>query len=114
MAGCAGLACYTRRCRSVHQEQIAERENVPRSTVETILTESAELPESSKPAANHLTDFDPPIIPLLAEMRLGELLAGIPKIYGSSGRGTIVNIPSLPPGITKKVSHHWNDKGVVE
>ena len=48
------LACHT-------QEEIAEAENIPRSTVETILTESANLPESSKPAADHLTDFAPPI-----------------------------------------------------
>jgi hypothetical protein len=32
-----------------------------RSAVEEILTESAKLPEPSKPAAAHLTDFDPPI-----------------------------------------------------
>lgn len=48
------LACWT-------QEEIAEAVGVPRTTVEEVLTKSAELPESSKPAAFHHIDFDPPL-----------------------------------------------------
>jgi len=48
------LACYT-------QEEIAERENVDQHTVRDILGKMADLPESLKPAASHLTDFDVPI-----------------------------------------------------
>jgi hypothetical protein len=48
------MACHT-------QEEIAEAVGIPRTTIEQVLTKSAEMPESSKPAASHLTDFDPPI-----------------------------------------------------
>jgi hypothetical protein len=51
------LTCYT-------QEEIAEKENLPRSTVETVLTEIADLQKSSKSdraAADHATEFDVPI-----------------------------------------------------
>lgn len=48
------MACYT-------QEEIAERCECERTTVESILTKMAELPKSSKPIAEHLTDFDIPI-----------------------------------------------------
>ncbi len=49
------LACYT-------QEEIAGMVDCPRTTVEAVLTESAELPKSSKPYAGHLVDFTPPVI----------------------------------------------------
>ncbi|MCH8312220.1 MAG: hypothetical protein IID17_04470 [Nitrospinae bacterium] len=48
------LACYT-------QEEIAGMVDCPRTTVEAVLTESAELPKSAKPYADHLVDFTPPI-----------------------------------------------------
>ncbi|MEI6258511.1 MAG: DNA methyltransferase [Deltaproteobacteria bacterium] len=48
------LACHT-------QEEIAERENVTKETVSQICQKMAELSESDKPVASHLTDFDPPI-----------------------------------------------------
>ena len=48
------LACHT-------QEEIAERENVTKETVSQICQKMAELSESDKPVANHLTDFDPPV-----------------------------------------------------
>jgi len=50
----AWLACDT-------QEEIAERESVSRMDVSRVCNEMAELPESYKPAASHLTDFDPPL-----------------------------------------------------
>jgi len=43
-------ACHT-------QEEIAERENVVKDSVSEICRKMAGLPESLKPAANHLTDF---------------------------------------------------------
>jgi len=48
------MACYT-------QKEIAERIECPRTTVETVLTGKAEPPKSSKPAAEHLIDFEIPI-----------------------------------------------------
>jgi len=48
------LACHT-------QEEIAKREGVSQQAIGTILQEMAELPKSDKAAADHLTDFDPPI-----------------------------------------------------
>ena len=48
------LSCHT-------QEEIAERENVDQHTVRDILGKMAELPETLKPIANHLVDFDVPI-----------------------------------------------------
>jgi hypothetical protein len=48
------LACHT-------QEEIAEREGIHHSTVQEVLREMAELPKSAKAAADHLTDFKPPI-----------------------------------------------------
>ncbi|PKN24112.1 MAG: hypothetical protein CVU64_22905 [Deltaproteobacteria bacterium HGW-Deltaproteobacteria-21] len=48
------LACHT-------QEEIAEICGCERSTVDHALRETADLPKSAKPAADHLTDFDPPI-----------------------------------------------------
>lgn len=48
------LACHT-------QEEIAEAVGCPRTTVEEVLTKTAVLPESSKPAADHLVDFTIPL-----------------------------------------------------
>ncbi|MCH8313945.1 MAG: hypothetical protein IID17_13275 [Nitrospinae bacterium] len=48
------LACYT-------QEEIAGMMDCERSTVDHVLRESAELPKSAKPYADHLVDFTPPI-----------------------------------------------------
>nr|WP_275895714.1 DNA methyltransferase [Acidibrevibacterium fodinaquatile] len=48
------LACYT-------QEEIAEAEGAAVGTVNSVCSEMADLPESDKPAASHLTDFDPPL-----------------------------------------------------
>jgi hypothetical protein len=48
------LACHT-------QEEIAEEVGVTKETVSEICQKSAELPESDKPAASHLTDFEVPI-----------------------------------------------------
>ncbi|MFH1635803.1 MAG: DNA methyltransferase [Chloroflexota bacterium] len=48
------LACYT-------QEEIAKETDVSKMEVSRICNEMADLPESYKPAASHLTDFDPPI-----------------------------------------------------
>ena len=48
------MACHT-------QEEIAERCECPRTTVETVLTEMEKFPKSSKPSADHLTDFDIPV-----------------------------------------------------
>jgi len=42
-------------------EEIAEKEGIPRTSVEEVLTEMADLPKALKPASEHLTDFDPPI-----------------------------------------------------
>lgn len=48
------MACHT-------QQEIADATTTPQKTVSDVLADSAELPESLKPAANHLTDFEPPI-----------------------------------------------------
>jgi hypothetical protein len=48
------MACHA-------QEEIAERESVTKETISAICQKMAELPKSDKPAADHLTDFDPPI-----------------------------------------------------
>ncbi len=48
------LASYT-------QEEIAEREGMTSQGVGQVLKEMADLPEVSKPVANHLVDFEPPI-----------------------------------------------------
>lgn len=48
------LACST-------MEEIAEATNVSKMEVSRVCNESAELPESYKPSANHQTDFDPPL-----------------------------------------------------
>ncbi|PIP40027.1 MAG: hypothetical protein COX19_06630 [Desulfobacterales bacterium CG23_combo_of_CG06-09_8_20_14_all_51_8] len=40
---------------------MANLPNPPNPQVNEICSEMANLPESNKPAANHLTDFDPPI-----------------------------------------------------
>lgn len=48
------MKCYT-------QEEIADRENIHKDSVSEICRKMAELPESDKPSANHLTDFEPPI-----------------------------------------------------
>jgi hypothetical protein len=45
------LACHT-------QEEIAEEVGVPQRTVADVLAESAELPDSLKPIADHLIDFE--------------------------------------------------------
>jgi hypothetical protein len=52
----------------------------PRTTVEEILTESAELPESSKPAAHHLVDFEAPLYNVWKQQ---EKTAGL-KHFGNS------------------------------
>ena len=46
------LACHT-------QEEIAKKEEVHKDTVSEICREMADLPKSDKPAAEHLTDFEP-------------------------------------------------------
>jgi hypothetical protein len=48
------LACYT-------QQEIADAEGMDHSAVSRILCEVAELPKSTKPAANHEIDFDIPL-----------------------------------------------------
>ena len=48
------MACYT-------QQEIAEACEVTKETVSTICQKMAKLPKSDKPAADHLSDFDPPI-----------------------------------------------------
>lgn len=48
------LACYT-------QDEIAQAVNVHKDTVNEVCRKSADLPESDKPAAQHLVDFDVPI-----------------------------------------------------
>jgi hypothetical protein len=50
------MACHT-------QEEIAEREDVSQSEVDRVLPKMADLPNwvKSHPAANHLTDFEPPL-----------------------------------------------------
>jgi hypothetical protein len=48
------LACYT-------EEEIAEKVGISQPQAKEILSESANLPESIKPAASHLTDFEVPI-----------------------------------------------------
>jgi hypothetical protein len=47
------MACYS-------TDEIAEACNVGKATVSEICSEAAELPESNKPAADHLTDFQTP------------------------------------------------------
>lgn len=47
------MRCYT-------QEEIAEEEGLEQRSVGQIIEKMAELPESLKPAANHLTDFKRP------------------------------------------------------
>jgi len=47
------LACYT-------QQEIADAVGVHKDTVNEICRNSADLPESDKPAANHHADFTPP------------------------------------------------------
>jgi hypothetical protein len=64
------MACYT-------QEEIAEREEIPRSTVEAILTEMAELPKLSKSdlaLAEHAVDFEAPIYNIWKQQ---EKMAGV-------------------------------------
>ena len=48
------LACYT-------QEEIAEAVGAAVGTVNSVCSEMANLPELNKPAASHLTDFEPPL-----------------------------------------------------
>lgn len=48
------LSCYT-------QEEIAGMVGCDQKTVTNIIGESAELPKLLKPAADHLTDFNPPV-----------------------------------------------------
>ena len=48
------LACWT-------QAEIAAEVSAPQKTVDDVLAKMAGLPDSLKPAADHLTDFDPPI-----------------------------------------------------
>lgn len=48
------MACYT-------QEEIAEREEIHKDTVSEICRKMAELPESDKPSADHLIDFEVPL-----------------------------------------------------
>jgi C4-dicarboxylate-specific signal transduction histidine kinase len=51
------MACHT-------QEEIAERENIERSTLANIAAEFVQigkLAEKDKAAASHATDFDPPL-----------------------------------------------------
>ncbi|HEY4364205.1 MAG TPA: ParB N-terminal domain-containing protein [Bryobacteraceae bacterium] len=48
------MACWT-------QEEIAEKEGVTKETVSEICQKSADLPESDKPAAAHLVDFEVPL-----------------------------------------------------
>lgn len=48
------LACYS-------VDEIADTCGVGKATVSEICSEAANLPESNKPAANHLTDFSPPL-----------------------------------------------------
>jgi transcriptional regulator with XRE-family HTH domain len=67
------LACWT-------QEEIAERVGLSQPQVKEVLSESAILPESMKPAAAHLTDFDPPIYNI---WRQQEKTAGVSH-YGNS------------------------------
>jgi hypothetical protein len=47
------MACYT-------QEEIAERENVNKDTVNEICREMANSPKSDKALAEHAVNFDPP------------------------------------------------------
>jgi hypothetical protein len=53
------LACWT-------QEEIADAVGCDRHDVDNFLRKSADLPEYAKPAANHLTDFEPPPLLLAA------------------------------------------------
>lgn len=48
------LACWT-------VDEIAAECNCGKATISEVCSEMADLPESNKPAANHLTDFTPPI-----------------------------------------------------
>lgn len=48
------MACHT-------QEEIAELVGCAKSQVNEVCSESAELPESNKPAASHLVDFEVPL-----------------------------------------------------
>lgn len=48
------LACHT-------QEEIAETVGCAKTQVNEVCSELANLPEGNKPAASHLTDFDPPL-----------------------------------------------------
>ncbi|HYK37480.1 hypothetical protein [Alloacidobacterium sp.] len=48
------LACWT-------QEEIAEEVGVPQPTINAVVSESAELPDSIKPAALHQIDFEIPL-----------------------------------------------------
>jgi hypothetical protein len=48
------LACYT-------QDEIAEAVGCHQTIVGDVLRESADLPDSLKPVAAHLVDFNPPI-----------------------------------------------------
>jgi len=48
------LACHT-------QEEIAKTVGCDQDTVSEVLRNSAELPKSVRPLADHLVDFDPPI-----------------------------------------------------
>jgi hypothetical protein len=57
------MRCYT-------QEEIAEEEGIPRTTIEEILTKMADLPESSKSIANHLVDFERPYPRLVESMEI--------------------------------------------
>jgi len=52
LGAAAWLACCT-------QEEIAEREGVTKETVSKVCQETARLPESDKPTAAHLVDFNP-------------------------------------------------------
>lgn len=59
------MACYT-------EKEIAEVIGNPRTTIETVLTETAKLPKSSQPASEHLTDFEVPIYNVWKQQKKSE------------------------------------------
>ena len=82
------MACYT-------QAKIAAEESITKETVSEIVRQkTADLPKSDKPAANHLTDFDPPIYNVWKQQiktgKVPNLTIGLPEEHhdhhGSGGQ----------------------------
>ena len=61
------MACST-------QQEIADREDVHKDSVSEVCQKMADLPKSDKAAADHATDFDPPIYNIWKQQTVADVL----------------------------------------